>query len=361
MDFTACLVGGNEAKLGVLCSYVPEEIISAAGFHPVRISAHGNPIKGADACLHTNLCPYVRSVLDDVLDGSMDQFKGFIFVNSCDAMRRLYDALPTFAANTCSYMIDIPRSSDAAAITLCADKFRQFAQWLEDQYETHISEEALWDSIRVSNRTRALMQQMSSLSKLDHPPIEGSEVFTVMRDATRAIKPLFNLKLEAYVKELTQHTQDGSTASKDHRPRILVAGAPIDQVDQISLIEDVGGRVVATDLCIGDRHFDTHVKEQGDPYIALATRYLNRAPCSRQLGLAQRWGLLERLATEYRVEGVVYHILKFCDNYMWEFPLISAEFEKIGLPVIDIESEYTKGSFGQSRTRLQAFIEMLQE
>ena len=60
------------------------------------------------------------------------------------------------------------------------------------------------------------------------------------------------------------------------------------------------------------------------------------------------------------MDGVIYHILKFCDHYMWDMPFTTEEFEKIGLPLLPVESEYVKGSFGQLKTRFQAFVESLQ-
>jgi len=62
---------------------------------------------------------------------------------------------------------------------------------------------------------------------------------------------------------------------------------------------------------------------------------------------------------EYRVDGVVIQIIKFCD--LWgvdSMPLVSA-LRKEGIPVLKLEREYSLGGEGQLRTRVQAFIESM--
>ena len=141
LDFSDCLISENEKKIGWLCTYTPEEIIHAAGFQPVRLSGKGNPIKSADACLHNNLCPFVRSVLDDVLDDSSGKFDGIIFVNSCDAIRRLYDAWQTFIKADFTYILDPPKSIHSSSITHYADQLRCLVQSLEQHYGVTITAE----------------------------------------------------------------------------------------------------------------------------------------------------------------------------------------------------------------------------
>jgi benzoyl-CoA reductase/2-hydroxyglutaryl-CoA dehydratase subunit BcrC/BadD/HgdB len=62
---------------------------------------------------------------------------------------------------------------------------------------------------------------------------------------------------------------------------------------------------------------------------------------------------------EYRVDGVVLEILKFCD--LWgvdAVPLVEA-LRKEGIPVLKLEREYRLSGEGQIRTRVQAFLESM--
>ena len=242
------------------------------------------------------------------------------------------------------------------SIAYYADQLRLFAQRLERYYGVTITNEALWESIKTFNQTRTLIQDLSSRCKSDSP-LPSEEMFTIMQMATRCDRKKFNQKLSGYLEQLLPE-MPSSRYSK--QPRVLLTGCIIDQVDYIHLIEDSGAQLVVNELCTGIRHFDNLVVEVGDPFSALSYRYLNRAPCARMVDLEWRLNYLVQLARDYRVDGVIYHILKFCDQYMWELPFATEEFEKRGLPLLAVESEYTTGGLGQLKTRIQAFVESLQ-
>jgi len=55
--------------IGYICSLVPLEIITAAGFAPFRIRGDvHDPITKADAYLETIACPFMRSCFDQSLN-----------------------------------------------------------------------------------------------------------------------------------------------------------------------------------------------------------------------------------------------------------------------------------------------------
>ena len=58
---------GEAKKIGYFCDYVPEEIILAAGLTPVRLGGRVPSIQKADAYIFSNVCPYVKNILDSGL------------------------------------------------------------------------------------------------------------------------------------------------------------------------------------------------------------------------------------------------------------------------------------------------------
>ena len=105
-------------KIGYFCSYTPVELIRAAGFHPVRINGSGKESCSANEVLCGNICPYIKAVVDQKITGNLEDFKGMVFVNSCDGMRRLYDAWIRLdeGKKTFNYILDIPKNTDDAAV-----------------------------------------------------------------------------------------------------------------------------------------------------------------------------------------------------------------------------------------------------
>ncbi len=78
--------------MGYLCSAVPEEIFTAAGFLPFRIRATGSTGTELSDAHFTNLnCSFVRHCFNVALLGEYDFLDGVVLVNSCDNLRRIYD------------------------------------------------------------------------------------------------------------------------------------------------------------------------------------------------------------------------------------------------------------------------------
>ena len=68
-----------------------------------------------------------------------------------------------------------------------------------------------------------------------------------------------------------------------------------------------------------------------------------------------------QLAKEYNVDGVINTNLKFCTTFKTEAPALEKALEEAGIPVLDIETDYTDNDAEQLRTRIGAFVEMLSE
>ena len=60
---------------GYFETYVPEEIIAAAGIVPIRIIGSAEEQTYADAYLNRAVCPFMRSCFDQALRGKYDQIK----------------------------------------------------------------------------------------------------------------------------------------------------------------------------------------------------------------------------------------------------------------------------------------------
>lgn len=80
----------QKRKIGWFCSYVPEEIIIAAGLEPVRLKGEVGKVKESDSYIFSNVCAYVKNILDSGLRNKLKNVEGIMFTNSCDRMRRLY-------------------------------------------------------------------------------------------------------------------------------------------------------------------------------------------------------------------------------------------------------------------------------
>mgnify|MGYP000391115628 FL=1 len=64
-----------------------------------------------------------------------------------------------------------------------------------------------------------------------------------------------------------------------------------------------------------------------------------------------------RLYLDPNLKGIIYHTIKFCDYYGFEYASIKRD---IKVPLLKIETDFTSQSAGQLLTRVQAFAETLE-
>jgi benzoyl-CoA reductase/2-hydroxyglutaryl-CoA dehydratase subunit BcrC/BadD/HgdB len=150
--------------------------------------------------------------------------------------------------------------------------------------------------------------------------------------------------------------------------RIMAVDAQVDNVAFIDLIEKSGAWVVADDLCPGARESFSYIDMSADPIDGIAERYLRKIYCgrtyqarkgSRQEYMEERFGHITGTIKDFKVDGVVLYIYKYCDPFGFEVPQMKSYIESKGTPVLYLEDEYSMSSIGRLKTRIQAFLELL--
>lgn len=341
--------------MGYMCIYVPEEIIYAAGMLPLRLfGGEAKTTAAADACLYTNICSFVRSCLEETLKGKYSFLEGFVTCNNCDHNRRFFDAWVQFIKTPFTQIISLPFNISQGSLSFYTEELKRFKKGLEDHFGIRITNEDLLRAIEVYDQTRALLKKLYQLRASDYPPISGAETLEVVRAGMIMDKERYNRLLEELLENIPNKPKPAN-----HRPRLLISGAELDNPQYIQIIEDLGGLVVADDLCVGSRYFWDPVETPGDPIEALARRYLTHAPCPRMNPAEGRVRHLEKMVKDFRVNGIIYQTIKFCDLYETHFPLARDVLNSLNIPVLALEREYQLEGMGQMRTRVQAFLESI--
>ena len=80
---------------------------------------------------------------------------------------------------------------------------------------------------------------------------------------------------------------------------------------------------------------------------------LGQIPCLRMDAVGRR----EELLNHPGLKGLVYHTVKFCDFYSFEYENLR---RRTALPLLKVETDFTPLSSGQLSTRLEAFLEGLE-
>ncbi len=66
-----------------------------------------------------------------------------------------------------------------------------------------------------------------------------------------------------------------------------------------------------------------------------------------------------QMAEEFKIDGIIYHVLKGCVIYDFELIRVEKIMKGKNIPVLRIETDYSPEDIEQLRTRVEAFVEML--
>jgi bzd-type benzoyl-CoA reductase N subunit len=343
---------------GWLCTYVPEEIIHAAGILPVRITGYSQEMELEDgnAYLYINNCSFSRSCLQMGLSGEYDHLDGVVAGSTCDGARRLFDLWRYYIKAPFHHILTVPRKYTERAHSLYYEQVTQFKEHLEQYLDIEITDEALLKSISLYNESRELLKELYQLRKRDKPPITGSETMEVLNACLRMPKELFNQYLRELLDEL-------AASEIEHRSqaRLMVTGSVMNNPEFIRSIEELGGLVVTDELCTSTRYWsDPVVLDDRSPLESISRRYLNNFPCARMVPSNERFDRITQLVRDYEVDGVISQIIRYCVPYAHDLPLLIRRLKTAGIPTLALDVEYGTSGSGQIRTRVQAFLEMLE-
>ena len=279
--------------LGYICKYAPVEIFESMGVEMKRIEPNVTNFNQAEIRMHPNICSFAKGVLEEMMSG---EYEGVILTTCCDSIRRLYDVLREEFPDKFIYMLDTPRITKDAGITLYEQRILDMIHEYEDFSGKTFSEEGFLNYIR------GLQEQQQY-------------------------------------------------AVKDHTLNIGIIGARANE--SIKKILKENNANVAFDLtCTGlGRKI---LVDENELLTAYTRGLLSQFPCMRMEQAANRDELIRRSAGS--VDGIIYHTVQFCDNYAYEYAWLKDWLDR---PMLLLETDYTRQSSGQIRTRIEAFLESL--
>ncbi|MCX9010547.1 MAG: acyl-CoA dehydratase activase [Candidatus Methanoperedens sp.] len=349
-------------KVGYLCTYTPLEIMNAAGVSPVRLFKCGDPKTVASGEIHTQsvFCDFTKGILGafrekDPLHASLDRVYMFY---TCDSMKKVGEAINEYYMPTNIYCLPRVRH-DGKSREFFKTELKNLKKDLEELSGKEVSQEGLKNQIKTYNNIRKQLTKISELRKRPNPPLTGGDFLDLARGYYYLPPDELSKTYEHIYRKLAEYPSNGI-----RKLRVMIAGGIFADGDRrlIDLIEkDIGARVVVEDHCTGIRPFYNPIAEDGDPIAALAEGYLEQAPCARMKPIEERLEFAGKLADEYQVDGIVYTYLKFCPCYGMTKNLFLKHFQKRGTPVLEIPIDYSQSDQGQLKTRVEAFIEVLNE
>ncbi len=223
------------------------------------------------------------------------QVRELVLVNCCDTIRSVYDVLEDSGRLDFLYMIDMLHCDSACSRERVALQLRDLA--------------------RAYGRHRGTAFDEDAFCRAFHAPVRIRE------------------------------------------PYLSVLGARMGS-ELFSMVEDTMPLPVENNSCVHNRSAGEALPPRGLVFDRLMDWYagelLRQMPCMRMMDHTGR----KQLYNDPYLKGIIYHTVKFCDFYSFEYSELK---EHAAVPLLKIESDYTVQSSGQLRTRLEAFAESISD
>lgn len=353
----------NGGKIvGTYCSFIPTELIMAAGAIPVTLCATSEePIAAAQEHLPSNLCPLIKASYGFALTDTCPYFYFSDFIvgeTTCDGKKKMFELMNDIKD---TYVMQLPSSRDEVALTMWEAEIKKFWKKLEDFYGVTITEEDVKKAILQKNAERDLVLEYLDLGKLNPSPISGYELGTKLD--TLSFIPSMEERCNQLRERIDEVKADWETNYKgkvSRKPRILITGCPNGGVRDktIKVLEELGADVVAFDACNSNREKIEKVDTTLPVTEALAKKYLN-INCSVMSPNTNRLKFISDMIDDYQVDGVLEIILQACHTFSIESYNVKKAVLAKKIPYLKVETDYSKADAGQINTRLEAFLETI--
>jgi len=362
------LHGNDKPLVGTLCIQVPYEIIYAMGAVPVRLcnGFHTDEQLGGEF-MPAKSCSLVKATLGMMYNNDIpgvDKLDMIVHPTTCDQKTKTISMLEDMEHNM--YHMEFPRVKESEeSKEYWRRTVRKFTKDISKELGLKIGRRKLKEAIRKVGKAQVAYHRLNELRKSDPSPMLGKDMFLITNAFFFDEIERWTQKVEEVCKEVEQRVKDGVNAAGKRSPRILYTGSPpiFPNLKIPMMIEQADGVIVMDESCSSNRLLNDMVSVDEwfmyDMVDAIADRYLQGCTCPIFTRNDDRKRRLRDLIKEFKIDGVVYQSFAGCQVYEMEQKSIMEEMERLNIPMLYIEADYSPGQGGQLSTRVEAFIESL--
>jgi benzoyl-CoA reductase/2-hydroxyglutaryl-CoA dehydratase subunit BcrC/BadD/HgdB len=358
--------------IGYFCNFAPIELVLAADAIPVRVnSGWYDTSKIGDRVVPVEVCPMIRSTIGAKMIGLspyLELSDALISILTCDGMTKLSEILSDYKP---VWTMPLPRVKDSdQSLQFWRDEIEATKEQIETLTGTKINRKKLRSSVELVQKATKAFRRLQELRK-GPPVIMGRDAMLVNQTFMWDDIKRWTEKTEALCDELEKRARQKIWACSPDTSRVMVTGTPMiwpDNWKLPSLVEEASpqGVLVADELCSSDRLLNDPVGvdewSMDDVLNAISERYLMASTCpcfTSSDGNEDRINWLINKVKEWKVNGVIYYVVRGCMLYAMEYARVKKVLDRINVPVYYLDTEYTREDVGQMKTRVEAFLEML--
>jgi len=353
------------------CGYnVPEEILYALGFIPLRLAIGGDDrlVEIGSRYISTRNCVFTREIVG-FIEQNTDEFlktvDAFVFDSTCIQMYRVAE-LVEFFFHKKVFILGVPRHFDwAEGQEYFAKEAEDFTKKLSAFAGTKLDLQKLSEAVDLYNGIRETLKQIYEYQAGIGNVITWEEVSDLIHAGYYLDRKEYLGLIEQVLEELKTLQKKIIIDKDDGDARIFLSGSVIPPGDRklIELVNAVGGRIVGDDVWTGILpYLDVHIQEKTVNGVVQA--YLNRTPHAAlpymDLATDRRVKKQDELIETSKADGVIYYSLRYCDPFTFKAKETKDILAKKNIPFLEIHTEYAGSDYEANKTRIEAFVELLE-
>ena len=341
MDVTPCFVefvGGLLASTGAVGDFLTESEntgygTDTCGFHRAVIGAAIRNLMPVSNCIIGTTGPCTGGLT--VLENLARAFKKDMF------------------------LLHTPQAESEEGIRHLAGRIERMVEFVTEKTGHTLDPDRLVEAVEKTNQARELIVEIYQLAQTSPSPVSGSDL-----DNFGFMIPLFYgtdaaVRIaRAYRDRFQAQVDSGKAGVPDEALRLMWLQNRIQFNEPlVRFLENEYKAVIVVDE-LNDINWDPI--DPRDPFPGMARRAVS-IPFTGTV--KRRVARLRELAEAYRLDGVINPCHWGCRQGTGSRGLISQGLKEVGVPVLNLEVDCVDPrnfSEGQLRTRLEAFIEMLQ-
>ena len=347
--------------IGVMPYYAPEELVDAAGMVPFGMwGSNDKTISRAKEYCATFYCTIAQLDLEMLLDGTMDLLDGVITPTICDTLRPMSQNIRVAMSEKlpCIFLAHPQYRRPEFGLKFCVDQYTNVRAELEKIAGAPIADEAILNSIKVYNKSRAARREFAKLANEHCDVITPTKRSAVLKAAWFMPKAEYTEKLQQLNSELK-----ALPVCKWKGTKVVTSGIICDKPNLLEIFEENNIAIAADDVAHESRAFRVDAPESGDPILALAHQFADQdydvLLYDDHSSENRRGEFVANLVKESGAQGLVLFMQQFCDPEEMEYPYLKKALDDAGIPHIKLGVDQQMRDFGQASTAIQAFADVL--
>ena len=347
--------------IGVMPYYAPEELVAAAGMIPFGMWGSNNKtISRAKEYCATFYCTIAQLDLEMLLDGTMDLLDGVITPTICDTLRPMSQNIRVAMSEKlpCIFLAHPQNRRAEFGMKFCIDQYSHVKGELEKIAGAPITDEALSETIKLYNKSRAARREFVKLANDHCDVITPTKRSAVLKAAWFMDKAAYTEKLAALNAELAALSKCDWKGTK-----VVTSGIICDNPKLLEIFEENHIAIAADDVAHESRAFRVDAPETGDPMTALAQQFADQdfevLLYDEESNKNRRGEFVADLVKQSGAQGLVLFMQQFCDPEEMEYPYLKKALDAAKIPHIKLGVDQQMRDFGQARTAIQAFADVI--